>query len=690
MGLLSRYNKWDYIRIFLSIVISVVGTVYSCQYFCDAIFWFEGLLVLSLIKSDVRERPKVIKHKLLFLIISDILFALFTLLFTQYFMSFIGLAGHDSVSGIGILYPMLINPASLLYRQRYLVELTSLAAVYCFLRACRIPQHISACITPAPFFLLSLINYFVFAFRGHEMLAADIYNVRTALSVASSYCFPVVRPLLCLGAPYLLFIFACTNFKQDRASEANKKWIASIVYGSISILFIFIFIMSISQLVKERLRPQEWGDSGTNLYGTLMNFSLSAATMHVAVPEDYSVCKLDSMIQNAGVDMNDNGSADEASNIIVIMSESYMQTKDLAPQLGVDEDITPFWNSLNENALHGYALSSVVGGGTANSEFELLTGITMAYMPAGVIPYRQYICHDMYSLPRALKNLGYYTEIMHPYIASGWNRPQVYPCLGFDKMMFIDDFEYSDSDLTRDFVSDECAYRNLISEIESAPEGQKTFTMLITMQNHGGYAENYTNFPITDYVDAGDLSSQSSEDANMLNTYFSLIHRSDAALQELIQYLQNQDEKYTLLIYGDHQPGLPEINDYVDNRFQIPYIIWTNYDMDDSLTEQYSTGEPPLTSICYLPVDLMRAAGIKLPAYYQVISSIRDEIPALNNSMCYVRGGENPIDLYGDTQPMTDSDRQALLLYHYIQYNLLFDSNTGDFKDHLLKVVNTT
>ena len=56
------------------------------------------------------------------------------------------------------------------------------------------------------FFLLSLINYFVFAFRGHEMLAADIYNVRTALSVASSYCFPVVRPLLCLGAPYLLFI----------------------------------------------------------------------------------------------------------------------------------------------------------------------------------------------------------------------------------------------------------------------------------------------------------------------------------------------------------------------------------------------------------------------------------------------------------------------------------------------------
>ena len=170
-------------------------------------------------------------------------------------------------------------------------------------------------------------------------------------------------------------------------------------------------------------------------------------------------------------------------------------------------------------------------------------------------------------------------------------------------------------------------YRNLISEIESAPEGQKTFTMLITMQNHGGYAENYTNFPITDYVDAGDLSSQSSEDANMLNTYFSLIHRSDAALQELIQYLQNQDEKYTLLIYGDHQPGLPEINDYVDNRFQIPYIIWTNYDMDDSLTEQYSTGEPPLTSICYLPVDLMRAAGIKLPAYYQVISSIRDEIP---------------------------------------------------------------
>ena len=166
---------------------------------------------------------------------------------------------------------------------------------------------------------------------------------------------------------------------------------------------IHIYLYHVNQSTGQRTPSSTGvGDSGTNLYGTLMNFSLSAATMHVAVPEDYSVCKLDSMIQNAGVDMNDNGSADEASNIIVIMSESYMQTKDLAPQLGVDEDITPFWNSLNENALHGYALSSVVGGGTANSEFELLTGITMAYMP-GVIPYRQYICHDMYSLPRALK-----------------------------------------------------------------------------------------------------------------------------------------------------------------------------------------------------------------------------------------------------------------------------------------------
>ena len=89
---------------------------------------------------------------------------------------------------------------------------------------------------------------------------------------------------------------------------------------------------------------------------------------------------------------------------------------------------------------------------------------------------------------------------MHPYLSSGWNRTSAYPKLGFDDYIFLDDFEYDDSDLIRSYMSDMCAYENLIDHIESAPSGQKTFTFLVTMQNHGGYSESFSNFPITEYV----------------------------------------------------------------------------------------------------------------------------------------------------------------------------------------------
>ena len=122
------------------------------------------------------------------------------------------------------------------------------------------------------------------------------------------------------------------------------------------------------------------------------------------------------------------------------MDESFADLNVLGPHFRTNYEITPFINSLRENAVRGYALSSVYGGDTANSEYEFLTGNSMFFLPESTVPYQQYIKNETYSIVTYLKGQGYTTLAMHPYNSSGWMCTTVYPLLGFDSYVFIEDF----------------------------------------------------------------------------------------------------------------------------------------------------------------------------------------------------------------------------------------------------------
>lgn len=123
----------------------------------------------------------------------------------------------------------------------------------------------------------------------------------------------------------------------------------------------------------------------------------------------------------------------------------------------------PFVHSLekgNENTITGYLNTSVCGGNTADTEFEFLTGNTMAFLPVGSIPYQQYIKSTTPSLASYLKSIGYATYAQHPYYGSGWNRDTVYPLLGFDNLSFMQD--YSNQRFVRKYISDETSLTGLL------------------------------------------------------------------------------------------------------------------------------------------------------------------------------------------------------------------------------------
>ena len=125
----------------------------------------------------------------------------------------------------------------------------------------------------------------------------------------------------------------------------------------------------------------------------------------------------------------------------------------------------PFIDSLKENSVRGNLYVSVKGGNTANTEFEFLTGNSLAFLPAGSVAYQQFVKSDLPSLASHLGDLGYTTAALHPYRASGWNRNIVYPKLGFDAMYFQEDFQNATT--CRGYVDDQSAFNKLIELYEN-------------------------------------------------------------------------------------------------------------------------------------------------------------------------------------------------------------------------------
>ena len=120
----------------------------------------------------------------------------------------------------------------------------------------------------------------------------------------------------------------------------------------------------------------------------------------------------------------------------------------------------PFFRSLTENTVKGYACVSVFGGGTANSEFEFLTGHSMAFLPRGSVPYQQYLRGTVSSMASVLKSRGYSCVAMTPFSGRDWIIQNTYPSLGFEELHF--DKEFGELPLVRDQSSDQGMYDYII------------------------------------------------------------------------------------------------------------------------------------------------------------------------------------------------------------------------------------
>ena len=510
------------------------------------------------------------------------------------------------------------------------------------------------------FLLISSANVYVCLFRDRLFEPIDVLSAGTAMNVVGSYdLFPIPLSILYAWGFFaaMILLFHRLQKKIRWAPSAKSRWM-TLGGCAVSSVAIFFYLRQIP--------IRHWSTEGAEYTGYILDFVSRFREISVSKPSHYSVDAVNELAEAYGAE--DDGSETAPSkrpHIIVIMDEAFADLSVLGP-FKTDKDVTPFISSLKEDTVSGYALVSAIGGGTANSEFEFLTGHSMAGFSAGVIPYQQYLRSPAYSMVSYLKlNYQYRCLAMHPYLPNGWNRPTAYANLGFDAFYSMDDFPQKN--LIRKNVSDQEMFEFLIDAYEREKE-EPLFIFGVTMQNHGGYTysgENYTQeITLTEPVgEYGDVEQ-----------YLTLIHETDKAVEYLISYFQNVEEDVIIVFYGDHHPGFSgtfyaDIGgdtagdmDEQQKHYLVPFFIWANYDIEEASLER--------TSLNYLSTYVYEAAGYPLPLYDRFLREMEAVIPAINANGFYSLAAGR----YLPFEEANEEERRWLETYEALRYNCLFDA----------------
>ena len=535
-------------------------------------------------------------------------------------------------------------------------------------------SRVTIALTNIALTLLYTANYFVIMYRGTPLRVNDFSAIGTAAEVVGEYRFVPNDHLAMAWAVLLLFVvFGVQTGTKKKKRSRNYLILRGISYAvSIAMALgitayggyrlLYTDLLTEAGFADEEFRGF-YQDMIYSIDGYLVGTCIEVRNARITPPEGYSVEGVKEILAAAAeteegqILLSEEEKAD-LPHVILIMNESFSDLRVLG-DLELNMENMEFFNSLQENTVRGYVNASVIGGGTANSEFEVFTGCSTAFFPPSYYPYQQGVRRPLNSFISQMEKCGYTTHSMHPEPATNWKRNTVYRFFGFDESLWQKDFEGAEE--IHSGVSDAETYQKVIEMYENRKEGEKLFIFDLTMQNHGGY-------PGKD----GPYEVQSAKMQNaMIDEYLSLVKISDEAFADLIRYFEKQDEKVIICMFGDHQPWVSNLivdtdktagsvdPDKLLSKYKTPFVIWANYDIEEA--EGYDI------SMNYLGGLLQRTAGIPLSPYFSFLEKQREEYPIITING-YV-DGEGKYYNWG-------SDGTEFPEYRMLQYNYLYDEDT--------------
>ncbi len=502
--------------------------------------------------------------------------------------------------------------------------------------------------------LLGIVNYYTLIYRNQPVSTQDIHNIGTSLDVLGSYKFGISFWVLLIILLFGANIYV--NVLLGRAEKQRKRNIAEAVLHSVGLIVLcgaFLFLMYFG---KNPIKPRNtfvwsWEETYYKYGFAASSIEVGQNSMNpVKMPDGYS----DEAVAEAAKSVEPTADGD-TPDIILILNETFYDLRDIA-DIETDKEFMPFIDR-NTDLIKGRAVVAGTGGGTNKSEYELLTSNSIQLMP-GITPFNYLDFGGANSIVGFLEKQGYTTFGAHCANSLNYSRGKVYPQLGFDKILFKDDFENAESYGKRWYATDDSVYRKMLEEYEKMSDSPR-FMYMLTIQNHGGWDLNAESEDTVHVL--GDFGEYNDD----INEYLSCIKKSDEAFEALTEYFAAKDRPVIICMVGDHCPSFAEAlaeGSGIERTMKLrstPYVIWSNYAVENAF--------PSEVSMPFIVPCLLKTAGCGMSAYYEYMTELAKTVHVLTAFNVY-KTEDGTIYKYSDESEY----KNAVDGYFNMEYN-----NTG-------------
>lgn len=421
-------------------------------------------------------------------------------------------------------------------------------------------------------FLLGIANGGILLSRMTPFTLYDLQNFADGLTIATTYYSKTQITLGLIGLGLLVIAIVMIFIRSRKWENINyKKSIAAILvtvavtvgatFAAISTGMVETFFGNLNYAYRD--------------YGMVYCFIQTSLSAGISKPKGYSDEMITGILEDKtkrGTDtlLPDKDDDLDHPNIIVLQMESFTVAQDYA-NIKVDKDPTPVFNELYKNYTSGSFEVPACGAGTANTEFEVLTGISAKFFGPGEYPYKGKLRdHTLESMAYITKKHGYATSALHDHRALFYNRNEVYANLGFDtftSVEYMNNVSFTPTNWCKDTV-----LTGEIMEIMKQTE-ERDFMHVISVEGHGAYpTEQVFKHPYTT------VTAEDEETRWKYEYYLNECHEMDTFIGDLINEIEESGEPTVMIIYGDHIPALDvkEENYKQPDLYSTRYVIWDN------------------------------------------------------------------------------------------------------------------
>lgn len=459
---------------------------------------------------------------------------------------------------------------SLVFLYNSLLVFATLALVYLFRR-----RFLMRTVISVFWLFLGIINGCILLKRVTPFSFTDLKMVNDLLTMQSNYFNKTEEILVIVGVSAVVLLLVLLWIKGPKFKGKPHRIASLLSLGAL----VYFLPMVTSAAVSSNVLASYFENiaQGYSDYGFIYSFTSSVMDRGMSKPRDYSEETVHQVLDT--LEKNETTVTEDMPNVITVLLESFVDPYDFN-FLQYNEDPTPNFHALLQNYTSGHLEVPVVGAGTANTEFEILTGMGMQFFGLGEYPYKTILkTNTAESIAHNLGDLGYGTHVVHNNGGNFYSRANAFSQMGFDTFTSKEMINIQEYTPLGTWPTDNCLIGEVSKSLDSTPD-QPDFAYTITVQGHGTYPSEKVLENPKIQVTGGRTEAENYQ----YEYYINQLHEVDKFIGNLIDMLSQRDEKTIVVFFGDHLPtmGLTDADMAAGSLFQTKYVTWNNFGLPNS------------------------------------------------------------------------------------------------------------